>query len=199
MNYKEAGRLKEAIPLLEEAHQATKKFPTLKWVRTHLLDAYSKTGENAKLPNLISEVLTDARNTLPNDSPQLAAQLAAASQALLQSQAFAQAEPLLRECLTIREKTQPDVWATFNTQSSLGGALLGQKNFAGAEPLLIAGYNGMKQREKTIPVPGQVRLTEALDRLVKLYEATNKPDKAATWRKELEARKAAEKQPAKKP
>ncbi len=175
------------------------EYPMLSWVGVQLLDAYTKAGENAKLTNLILEMLTDARNTLPKDSPQLAQELAARSQALLQSQAFAEAEPLLRECLAIREKTQPDAWATFNTRSALGGALLGRKNFAGAEPLLIAGYEGMKQREKTIPATGQVRLTEALERLVQLYEATNKPDKAASWRKELEARKAAGKQRAKKP
>ena len=197
ISYKDAGRLKEAIPLLEEAHLAAN--PKLPGVGAHLLDAYTKAGENAKLLNLVLEMVTDARNTLPKDSPQLAQQLAALSLALLQSQAFAEAEPLLRECLAIREKTQPDFWATFNTQSCLGGALLGQKNFAAAEPLLIAGYNGMKQREKTIPPQGQVRPTEALERLVQLYEATNKPDKAASWRKELEARKAAGKQPAKKP
>ena len=41
------------------------------------------------------------------------------------------AEPLLRECLAIREKTQPDVWTTFNPGApGLGGALLGQKKFA---------------------------------------------------------------------
>jgi hypothetical protein len=31
----------------------------------------------------------------------------------------AEAEPLLRECLPIREKTQPNVWSTFNTKSIL--------------------------------------------------------------------------------
>ena len=32
VNYKDAGRLAEAIPLLEEAYQAAKKHPTLGWV-----------------------------------------------------------------------------------------------------------------------------------------------------------------------
>ena len=80
----------------------------------------------------------------------------------------------------------------------LGGALLGQKKYAEAEPLLIAGYEGMKQREATIPPQGKDRLTEALERLVQLYEATDKPDEAAEWRKELEANKSAEKPPEKK-
>ncbi len=69
--------------------------------------------------------------------------------------------------------------------------LLGRKKYAEAEPLLVAGYEGMKRREATIPPQGKPRLTEALERLVQLYEATGRPDEAARWRKELEASKAA--------
>jgi hypothetical protein len=111
---------------------------------------------------------------------------------LLQAKAFAEAEPLLRECRSIREKTQPDEWTTFTTKSMLGGALLGQKKYAEAEPLLLAGYEGMKWREAKIPLPGEVRLTEALERLVQLDEALEKKDEAAKWRKELKARKEAQ-------
>ena len=46
---------------------------------------------------------------------------------------------------------EPDASWKFNTKSLLGGALLGQKKFAEAEPLLLAGYEGLKLREKTIP------------------------------------------------
>ena len=99
--------------------------------------------------------------------------------ALLQTEELAEAEPLLRECLAIREKTQPDVWSTFNTKSLLGGALLGQKKYAEAEPLLLAGYEGMKQREKTIP-PQAIRLHRGPGALVQLYEATEKKDEAAS-------------------
>jgi hypothetical protein len=68
----------------------------------------------------------------------------------------------------------------------LGGALLGQKKYAEAEPLLLAGYQGMKQREKTIPPPGRPRLVEAALRLEQLYEALGKKDEAARWKKERE-------------
>ena len=59
----------------------------------------------------------------------------------------------MRECLLIREKTEPDAWTTFHTKSLLGGSLLGQKNLPpdAAEPLLLAGYEGMKAREAKIP------------------------------------------------
>ena len=96
---------------------------------------------------------------------------------------------ILRESLAVREKQESNVWTTFNAKSLLGGALLGQKKYADAEPLLLAGYEGMKQREKTIPPQGMPRLTEALERLVQLYEATGKEEEAAKWRKELDARK----------
>ena len=143
--------------------------------------------------------LPEARKSLPEQSPQLAGLLAQVGLSLLEQKKWAEAEPHLRECLAIREQTQPDVWSTFNTKSLLGGALLGQKKFADAEPLLLAGYEGMKQRDKTIPEQGKIRLPEAVERLVQLYEATGKKEEAAKWRKELEAIKAGLKKVQEKP
>ncbi len=105
------------------------------------------------------------------------------------------AESMLRECIGIREVPEAELWTTFYTKSLLGASLLGQKRFADAEPLLKAGYEGMKQREKTIPPAAKPRLAEALERLVQLYEATGNAVEAERWRKELAARKAAEKEP----
>jgi len=51
----------------------------------------------------------------------------------------------------------------------------------------------MMQRERTTPAEAKVRLTEALERLVQLYDAAE----AERWRKELAAREAAEKEPKK--
>jgi hypothetical protein len=42
-------------------------------------------------------------------------------------------------------------------------------------------YEGMKQLEKTIPPQGKVRLIEAAERLVELYEATGRKDEAKKW------------------
>jgi eukaryotic-like serine/threonine-protein kinase len=90
----------------------------------------------------------------------------------------------LRESLTIRQAKEPDEWRTFNTKSLLGGALLGQKKYADAEPLLEAGYEGMKQRAERIPPEGKDRRGEAIDRHIKLAEATNKPNDASAWKDE---------------
>ena len=103
------------------------------------------------------------------------------------------AEPILRTCLSIREKNATDDWTTFNTKSTLGGALLAQKKFADAKPLLLKAYEGMKRREaesgaRQDSLDGSPGASGS-----KLPETTDKKDEAAKWRKELEATKAAEK------
>jgi eukaryotic-like serine/threonine-protein kinase len=150
----------------------------------NLAGAYQAAGKLELAVPLYKYLVAIARNALPKNSPQLAGQLSVISMSLLQTKAFTEAEPLLRECLAIREKKEPDDWRTFNTKSMLGGALLGQKKYAEAEPLLLAGYEGMKLREKSIPEQGKIRLPEAVERLILLYEATGKKDEAAKWRLE---------------
>jgi hypothetical protein len=56
---------------------------------------------------------------------------------------------------------------------------------AEAEPLIVSGYEGMKASEARIPPPGKPRLTEAAERVIKLYEAWGKKDEAARWRAKL--------------
>ena len=69
---------------------------------------------------------------------------------------WTEAEPLLRECLAICEKASADDWKRYDAMSLLGGALLGQGRYAEAEPLIVPGYEGMKERESRITVPDQV-------------------------------------------
>jgi tetratricopeptide (TPR) repeat protein/tRNA A-37 threonylcarbamoyl transferase component Bud32 len=90
--------------------------------------------------------------------------------ALLNDGKFAEAEPLARDCLAWREKVLPDDWLTFHIRSVLGGCLLGQKKYVEAEPLLVAGYEGLKCREHLVPYSAIPRLWEALERLVQLNQ-----------------------------
>jgi hypothetical protein len=117
-------------------------------------------------------------------------QLTGLGQTLLEQSKFAAAEPVLRECLAIREKTEANVWTTFHARSMLGASLLGQKKFTEAEPLLLTGYEGLKRHERNIP-GFKPRLTEALERVVHLYDAIGSQDKAARWRKKLKAARLA--------
>jgi hypothetical protein len=66
----------------------------------------------------------------------------------------------------------------------LGGSLLSQKKYKDAEPLLLKGYEGMRAGEKTLSPHADARIPEALDRLIELYTATDRPQEAKKWRAE---------------
>jgi hypothetical protein len=152
----------------------------------NLAFAYQASDQLAKAVPLLEATLPKQKAKLGAEHPQTLATMSNLGLVLLRQKKWTDAEPVLRDCLAGRQKQIPDSWATFNAQSMLGAALLGQKKYAEAEPLLVKGYEGMKTREQTIPKHsgGELRIPEALDRLIELYTATNKPDEAKKWRAE---------------
>ena len=190
VNYRDAGRLKEAIALLEEAHQSAKKHPALRWATQALLDAYAKAGENVKLAELLQQQLPEARKALPKDSPQLAGMLVQLSLSLLQQKKWTEAEPLLRECLAIREKTQSDVWSTFNSADAFGRSPDGPEEIRRGRTTLAEWLRGDEAARGHDPGAGGPAYSEALDRLIDLVIATNKPDDVKKWQAERAKYKA---------
>jgi len=142
-------------------------------------------GKWAEAEALLREALVLHRAMFAADHPRVASTLASLTHVLVDEGKFAEAELPARECVRIREEKLPDNWLTFNAQSLLGGSLLGQKKYAEAEPLLLSGYDGMKQREDKIPEVGKPRIKEALERLIQLYEAWGKPQRAAEWKQKM--------------
>jgi serine/threonine protein kinase len=120
---------------------------------------------------------------------------------LLEQHKWVDAEKVLRECLDIRDRQ--DKWIKqlsggrvesvgFNTRSMLGQSLVGQKRYREAEPYLLQGYKGVKEladnwNGSSFDITTLLPIKAAVERLVQLYEAWEKPDEAAKWRKELEA------------
>jgi hypothetical protein len=147
----------------------------------NLAGGYEAVKHYDQAERLHRERLPFVKQKSGGESPAYADALASFGGNLLDQEKWVEAEPLLRECLSIREKKLPEDWRTFNSKSLLGGALLGQKKYTDAEPLLLKGYEGMKAREKTIPPQGATRIPEALDRLIELYTATNKPDEVKKY------------------
>jgi len=185
-----------AVVFAEKAVAATNR-RNVSYLDT-LAAAYAETGQFAKAISIQQEAIALSQDE--QEKRDLASrlklyesnlpyrdhgQLAQMTQVLLDAGKYAEAEALARECLALREKQIPDDWRTFNTRSALGGSLLGQKNYAEAEPLLLSGYEGMKQREDKIPEQGKPRVKETLQRLVQLYEATDRLGQAAEWKKKL--------------
>jgi serine/threonine protein kinase/tetratricopeptide (TPR) repeat protein len=192
--YEYKGVYDQAEPLFREAAAGERKKLGLQHPQTqkylnNLADLYSKQGKPGLAEPILREVADFLREKAGPGSPRYAGQLALLSQSLLEKQRFADAEPLAREALVVLEKQEPVVWTTFQAKSVLGGALMGQGKYAEAEPLLLDAYQGMGRHEVEIPKEHKARLTQALARLVHLYEAWGKPDKATEWRMKREAKK----------
>ncbi len=182
--YRDEGRLEEAIPLLEAAHTAREKLPTLDWVASELMTAYVLAGQTDKCLTLIHQEIERDRASLPKDSLKLTMWLDEYASRLLELKLWIEAEALLRETLATRTAKEPDAWYIFQTKSMLGAALMGQKKYEESAPLLKEGYEGLRKLEGKIPPRNKRLVAEALDRLIALAEATNKPDDAKKWKEE---------------
>jgi tetratricopeptide (TPR) repeat protein/predicted Ser/Thr protein kinase len=196
--YQSVRKVEQAIPIFEEVlPKISRAFgedhPSTFQVAVNLAVSYQQANRLFEAARVLNEWLPRIGSRLPPGYP---ATLQATRTAggvgldLLKAGRPAEAEPLMRACLAIREKQQPDDWLTFSTKSVLGETLLGQKKYADAEPLLLQGYEGMKRREEQIPQAGRFRLAEAAERLVRLREAMGNKGKAEEWRKKVEEVKA---------
>ena len=97
---------------------------------------------------------------------------------------YEQAEPVLREALTLRGQYGPPgpggrpglAEDQFGNRVLLGLALAGQKKYAEAGPLLETGYRGVREfgwARSAVPPP--VLLSEAAARLAEMYKAAGDP------------------------
>jgi tetratricopeptide (TPR) repeat protein len=192
--YQLAGQLAKALPLFEQALEKMKvklgpDHPRTLATMGRLAAAWQEGQRHDRALSLWRDLLAIQTRQLAAGHPDRAATQAGLGRCLLQSGGAVEAEPLLRECLLVRQKQQADAWETYHTQSLLGGSLLGQKKYAAAEPLLLAGYEGMKQRQAKIYFPDQVYMAEGVERLVALYQAWGKKEEADRWRRKSAAAK----------
>ncbi|MFO0841490.1 MAG: serine/threonine-protein kinase [Gemmataceae bacterium] len=188
--YHEAGRVTDAVPLFRRTFTAAAASfgashpATLKQMGCFAV-ACQESGALDEADRLFRDLLT---RRMAKDGPKSAdtagVQAALGLNLLLQKQ-FTKAEPMLRECVATREQLMPKNWLYYNAQSMHGEALLGQGKNAEAEPILLKGYEGMKQREADIPASTKKRLREAAERLVRLCEATGRVEQAREWRAKL--------------
>ena len=94
---------------------------------------------------------------------------------------YLKAEELLNVILQI-ETHMPDWFLCQDATSLLGAVKQAQGKYEVAEPLLLAGYEGLKAQQDSIPKPYSFMLPEARQRIIDFYEAWDKPEEAASWR-----------------
>ncbi len=193
--YQAAGKLDQALPLYAQAAAGIEKRQFQHYAAGGIIPETSAAYEQAKQFDQAEawrrKWLAAVKTQSGADSPAYAVALAGPGGNLLQQKKWPQAEGMLNESLALCRKTQPDDWSTFNAMSLLGEALLGQRQDAAAEPLLVQGFEGMKQRAGKIPRRLKGQLSQAADRLIALYEARGQSVEAARWRKERQALEAA--------
>ncbi len=178
-----------AVAVLEETRAAAAAEPAdlaadkRAMLTEALAGAYAEVGRYDESVALHRELLARPAPFMPR-----AYLLRDLGRVLLQAGRAADAEPVFREAVVALEKDRPADWMRFVVAGDLGGSLLDQRKYAAAEPLLVTAYEELKQREGTDLTTGPLRgdadhvLRDTVDRLVRLYEATNRPEKAAEWR-----------------
>jgi tetratricopeptide (TPR) repeat protein len=90
-----------------------------------------------------------------------------------------EAETLVREALAIFREKQPDSWRVADIESVLGSCLVAQGRFVEAEPILLRSYPILKAD----PGTGSSYAPAALQRILDLYNAWGRPERAAAWSK----------------
>ncbi len=188
--YRDTGRLPEALALYEETLTRAKAklgpdHPLTLQVMKNLAAAYQATGRLPEALPLFEAALKGRQAKLGSDHPDTLDLMSQLARAYLVDTPV-QAESLLRQALAILDRKSPEGWQSFEMRSLLGASLLGQKKYPEAEPFLIEGYEGMRTREAKIPAPSRKRLPEAGKRIVTLYNAWGKHDKAEEWTKKLD-------------
>ncbi|MDG3004712.1 serine/threonine-protein kinase [Paludisphaera mucosa] len=186
-----AGQPARALPLREEAAAGFEKrglkFQNAGDVIAGLADALERSGRPDDADAWRRKWRDAVKDRSGVESSSYAVELAAYGASLVRREKWAEAESVLRQALPVLEKAAPESPTRFQAQSLLGASLLGRGGFADAEPLLVQGYEGLKAREAGLVAKDRPLAAEAGDRIVRLYTAWGRPEKAAEWRGKLGA------------
>jgi tetratricopeptide (TPR) repeat protein len=189
--YTSAGQPDRAIPLGEQALAAYwaklgEQHTDTLISQSNLAGNYEKVGRVQDAELLYRKTVEGFRRQNPRNDRYYSHGLVMLGQCLIRQRNFEEAGLFLRTSLEIKEKTQPDDWTTAQARSLLGEALTGQKAFGEAESLLLNAQKALTERRGKIrPADRDRTLRNAAARLVRLYEAWGKAEKAAAWRAKL--------------
>ncbi|MBU6237692.1 MAG: protein kinase [Planctomycetes bacterium] len=144
-------------------------------------------GKQADQTRLAFERLAAAMLPAQDDWPmivpaELVTKLELVGSCRMDLQQFLAAEELFSKALEIRQREMPEAWETFQSRSLLGEALFRQDKFGDAEQHLVAGYEGLVNRQDKIPPTAVSPIGGALERLIALYERLEQPVEVERYR-----------------
>jgi tetratricopeptide (TPR) repeat protein len=170
-------RLSQGLNVAQRVHG--KENPTTLYLHRGLIRALTEQGRLDKAEALAKEGLPLHRHTFPAGHEHIGRTLALLGRVLTEKGKPAEAEPLLREAANLFREHYPtkrDFIA--ESESWLGASLVALGKYKEAEPLSLGSYEMLKAAPTVPPRHKEA----AKQRIIKLYEAWGKPDKAAEWR-----------------
>jgi tetratricopeptide (TPR) repeat protein len=184
------GFLREALEIVRNS--SSDQEPDLNRTLNHLGTVLRLQGKLKDAEVLLREAVKNSNAALGKTPPFLpvllrnqATAYAGLAATLLDGGKFNEAESIAREGLATAEKELPNDWLTFSIRSVLGASLLGQNKSTEAGPLLVSAYEGLDQRWEKIEQANKFPVGEAIKRLIKFYESTDRPEQTAEWKQKL--------------
>jgi len=158
------------------------------WSLSQLANLERKEKRYADAEQLWSRVLAAQR--FPKRMDTVA--LATLGYVRIELKKYADAESVLREALAADEKLKLTAWDLFRDQVLLGASLAGQAKYAAAEPLLLAGFEGLARQKNDIPADDRFYVEATGPWIVQLYQDWGKPDQAMEWTRRLQQTRVAD-------
>jgi serine/threonine protein kinase/tetratricopeptide (TPR) repeat protein len=184
--YWTTGAVEDALRVQQEVMKESRRIHEADDVRTltaevRLVEIYVAKRAFVEAALLAEEVL-DKLGAGPEHAPMLATLQPPYAAALVSQGKFEQARGLAQQALDAYQPTSDGDWHHGRLQSLLGSALLGLKQFADAEPLLLSGLETLQKNESEIPVQCKGFVNDAAKSLATLYEERARPgdDELAT-------------------
>jgi hypothetical protein len=136
-------------------------------------------GDVRAADTLFGAALANYERSLPPDNPYRIAPLLGRGEVLIRQGRAGQAEAVMRRAVAIAEKAlPPDHWLLAQAESNLGGCLVARGRLEEAEALVLGGY----RRLAAVLSAEDARVRAARQRVVALYHAMGRPDRAAEYR-----------------
>ncbi len=191
--YLAEGKLAQAESLMKKTLQTNLRtfgpnHPESVYYAAGLAQIYERQGKLAQAESLLRTALDASRRSLGEHHRETTTVMVSLGGNLLQQHRYREAQAILDSAVQLGRDAHRNDWRFFYGQSLLGAALAAQHQYADAEPLLIAGYKGMKELASAIPADDRNKLAEAGSRIVSLYASWAKPSQQKQWQTEIAVR-----------
>jgi eukaryotic-like serine/threonine-protein kinase len=187
MAYSGLGRHDRAVALITQTLERKRRTYGAEHPRTmlcelHLIEAEIRAGDYRSAEPVAAQFLATVQHVDGDSSSDAMMARTHLAMILAEEGKFATAEPMARLAAESRKSKPADNYARLFAESVLGAALVGQKRFREAEPLLVNCYQLLHANEGGYDAPVRFPVDFAHRWLVRLYTDWGEAEKAAEWR-----------------